>query len=93
MIAPPGVYRDAPALTPDEAAALVVRAIVEQPARIATEIGLLGAALQLATPRVARTLLNAAFRLAPDEAAPDSAAGQATPELLAMQQLLRGLHL
>lgn len=93
MIAPTGVYRDAPALTPDEAASLVVRAIVEQPARIATEVGLLGAALQLAAPQVARTVLNAAYRLAPDEATPDSAAAEATPALRAMQQLLRGLHL
>jgi NAD(P)-dependent dehydrogenase (short-subunit alcohol dehydrogenase family) len=93
MTAATGVYRDAPALTPDEAAQLVVRAIIEQPVRIATEAGTLGMAMQLATPQLSRIVLNTAYRLSPDEAGPPAAGVAATPGLRAMQHLLRGVHL
>lgn len=93
MIAPTGVYREAPALTPEEAAQIVVRAIVEQPPRIATDVGMLGAAMQLATPQLSRIILNTAYRLSPDSAAPPDAAATTSPELRAMQHLLRGVHL
>jgi NAD(P)-dependent dehydrogenase (short-subunit alcohol dehydrogenase family) len=91
MIAPTSVYRDAPALTPDEAAQLVVRAIVTRPARIATEVGMLGMAMQLATPQLSRIVLNTAYRLSP-EGTP-GAAQETSPELRAMQHLLHGVHL
>ncbi|GAB3445902.1 SDR family oxidoreductase [Massilia solisilvae] len=91
MIAPTSVYRDAPALTPDEAAQFVVRAIVSKPVRITTEVGTLGMAMQLATPQLSRIVLNTAYRLSPDGA--PAAAQEASPELRAMQHLLRGVHL
>jgi NAD(P)-dependent dehydrogenase (short-subunit alcohol dehydrogenase family) len=92
MIAPTGAYRDAPALRPDEAAELVVQAIVKHPPRVATEVGLIGMGLQLAAPGLSQAILNSAYRLSE----PDALAlpGQpAAPELKAMQQLLRGVHL
>ncbi|MGZ5198761.1 MAG: SDR family oxidoreductase [Telluria sp.] len=91
MIAPSSVYRDAPALTPDAAAGLVVRAIVDRPVRIATETGKLGMAMRLATPQLARIVLNTAYRLSPGSEA--EAVQEASPELRAMQHLLRGVHL
>jgi NAD(P)-dependent dehydrogenase (short-subunit alcohol dehydrogenase family) len=91
MIAPTSVYRDAPALTPGEAAGLVVRAIVDQPVRITTEVGTLGMAMQVATPQLSRIVLNTAYRLSPDGA--PEAAQDTSPELRAMQHLLRGVHL
>lgn len=92
MIAPTGAYRDAPALHPDEAAELVAQAIVNQPARIATEVGLIGMGLRLAAPNLSQAILNSAYRLSEPGALPD--AGQdAAPQLKAMQQLLRGVHL
>jgi NAD(P)-dependent dehydrogenase (short-subunit alcohol dehydrogenase family) len=92
MIAPTGAYREAPALRPDEAAELVVQAIVKQPPRVATEVGLIGMGLQLAAPTLSQAILNSAYRLSePDALAlPGQPAG---PELKAMQQLLRGVHL
>jgi len=102
MIAPTRVYQSVPTLTPDEAAQLVVQAIVTRPVRIATRVGILGLGLQAVTPRAAQIVLNTAYRLFPDSdsgAAPPGAIGapeaapQLTPELLAMQHLLRGLHL
>jgi NAD(P)-dependent dehydrogenase (short-subunit alcohol dehydrogenase family) len=96
MIAPTKAYRDAPTLTPDEAALLVVQAIVDQPARISTEVGMLGLGLQMAAPHLAQIIMNTAFRLSADtESASPGATEeqQASPELLAMQHLLRGVHL
>lgn len=91
MIAPTRAYRDAPALTPEEAAELVVQAIVEAPARIATEVGMLGLGVQLAAPRMAQIIMNSAYRLSGE---PTEAEGApASPELRAMQHLLRGVHL
>jgi NAD(P)-dependent dehydrogenase (short-subunit alcohol dehydrogenase family) len=97
MIAPTKVYRDAPALTPDEAARLVAQAIVEQPARITTDVGMLGLGMQVAAPHLAQIIMNTAFRLSAES---DAAAGehpledqQASPEMRAMQHLLRGVHL
>jgi NAD(P)-dependent dehydrogenase (short-subunit alcohol dehydrogenase family) len=96
MIAPTAVYRDAPALTPVEAAELVVRAIVEQPARIATDVGMFGLGMQLAAPHVAQIIMNTAFRLSTDSEAAGGAPAQdqqASPELRAMQHLLHGVHI
>lgn len=116
MIAPTKVYKDVPALAPEEAAELVVQAIVNKPVRVATRVGITGQGLHIVAPHLAQIILNTAFRLFPDsEAAPETGpagaavptaaasaavpaaaevpAHEATPELLAMQQLLRGLHL
>jgi NAD(P)-dependent dehydrogenase (short-subunit alcohol dehydrogenase family) len=93
MIAPTEVYRDAPALTPEEAAQFVVRAIIEQPARIATEVGMLGLGVQMAAPRVGQIIMNSAYRLSGGADAGTALPGQASPELQALQHLLRGVHL
>jgi NAD(P)-dependent dehydrogenase (short-subunit alcohol dehydrogenase family) len=95
MIAPTAAYQHAPAITPDEAAEFVVHAIVNKPVRIATDVGQIGRAMQAVTPRLAQIVMNSAFRLAPDEAAAGGPAPlqETSPELQAMQQLLRGVHL
>jgi NAD(P)-dependent dehydrogenase (short-subunit alcohol dehydrogenase family) len=95
MIAPTAAYRHAPAITPEEAAEFVVQAIVNQPVRIATDVGQIGRGMQALTPRLAQIVMNTAFRLAPDEGAAGGTAPprETSPELQAMQQLLRGVHL
>ncbi len=95
MIAPTATYRNAPALSPDEAAALVMRAIVEQPVRVATRLGMFGQLVQLALPGYGRMVMNEAFRAFPDADADAGDAGPApdTPEQLALRKLLGGLHL
>ena len=94
MIAPTKAYRDAPALTPDAAAELVVQAIVNAPARIATDVGMFGLGMQLAAPHMAQIIMNTAYRLSAEpEGADADGAPPASPELRAMQHLLHGVHL
>jgi NAD(P)-dependent dehydrogenase (short-subunit alcohol dehydrogenase family) len=98
MIAPTKVYRDVPALAPEEAADLVVQAIVTKPVRITTRVGLAGQGIHAVAPRLGQIVLNTAFRLFPEsEAVGEKNAGtkehEASAELLAMQQMLRGVHL
>jgi len=96
MIAPTKVYRDVPTLTPDEAAELVVQAIVSKPVRIATRVGIVGQGVHTLTPQLAQIVLNTAFRMFPDSEAAkggETIEHEASAELLAMQHLLRGVHL
>ncbi|HJV79483.1 SDR family oxidoreductase [Noviherbaspirillum sp.] len=96
MIAPTAVYRDISALRPEEAADLVVQAIIHAPVRIATRVGVAGQAIHALTPRVAQLILNSMFRMfAETEPAAGKEGAKAAPpsaERLAMQNLLRGLH-
>ena len=54
MIAPTKMYENVPTLSPEEAAALVVEAIVHRPVRIATRLGIFGAVCHAIAPRSRR---------------------------------------
>jgi NAD(P)-dependent dehydrogenase (short-subunit alcohol dehydrogenase family) len=96
MISPSHVYDDAPTLTPEEAAGLVVEAIVRRPVRIATSLGIFGQMIHAVSPRVAQVIMNTAFRMVPDT---DSGRDQgmvreaASVEQIALKELMRGIHL
>jgi NAD(P)-dependent dehydrogenase (short-subunit alcohol dehydrogenase family) len=66
MIAPTKLYQNVPTLSPDEAADLIVRAIVYKPVRIATRLGVFGQILHAAAPRIAQIVMNTTFRMFPD---------------------------
>ena len=68
MTAPTKIYNAFPMLTPDEAAAMVMEAIIERPTRIATGLGLAGAVSHALTPKVSEYILNQAYHLFPDSA-------------------------
>ena len=98
MIAPTKVYRNVPALAPEEAADLVVQAIVGKPVRIATRVGIAGQGVHALAPRLGQIVLNTAFRLFPEsevigEKGAETKEHEASAELLAMQHFLRGVHL
>jgi NAD(P)-dependent dehydrogenase (short-subunit alcohol dehydrogenase family) len=96
MIAPTKLYEDAPTLSPEEAAELVVDAIIRQPDRLATRLGLFGKTIDALLPRLGHIIMNTAFRMFPDSAAargePAKPVPQ-TPDQLAITQLLHGVHL
>ncbi|HEY4659092.1 MAG TPA: SDR family NAD(P)-dependent oxidoreductase, partial [Gemmatimonadaceae bacterium] len=96
MIAPTRIYRHVPTLAPEEAADLVLDAIVHRPARIATRLGIFGQVLHALAPRVALIIMNTTFRMFPDSAAargtPEAEAVAPGPELIALSNLMRGIH-
>lgn len=69
MISPTRLYDAFPALSPGEAADIVMKAVIEKPKRIATGLGLLGAMAQALTPGISEFVLNQAFHLFPDSPA------------------------
>ncbi len=98
MIAPTKLYNHVPTLSPEEAADLVVQAIVYRPVRIATRLGVFGEILHAVAPKVTQIILNSAFRMFPDSTASQGRkAGEAkevelTPEQVAFAQITQGIH-
>jgi NAD(P)-dependent dehydrogenase (short-subunit alcohol dehydrogenase family) len=96
MIAPTKIYSQVPTLTPDEAADIVVEGIVYKPVRIATRLGVFGEVLHALLPRVAQIIMNTTFRMFPDSAAAqgrkDETTPAATPDMIAVSNLMRGIH-
>ena len=97
MIAPTKMYESVPTLTPDEAADIVIEAIVERPVRIATRLGTFAQVFYALAPRVYEIVMNTAFRLFPDSAASKGMQGRAgleapTSEQIAFASLMRGVH-
>jgi len=97
MIAPTKMYESVPTLTPDEAADIIVEAIIEQPVRIATRLGTFAQVFYALAPRAYEIVMNTAFRLFPDSAAAKGMQGRAeleapTSEQIAFASLMRGVH-
>lgn len=95
MIAPTKIYNNVPTLSPEEAADLVAEACVARPVRIATRLGIAGQVLHALTPRVAQIAMNTSFRMFPDSAAAKGEKGakpQLSPEAVALQQMMQGIH-
>jgi NAD(P)-dependent dehydrogenase (short-subunit alcohol dehydrogenase family) len=96
MIAPTKIYQNVPTLSPDEAADLIVQAIVYKPVRIATKLGIFGQVLHALAPRVAQIIMNTTFRMFPEsEAAKGVKEGEKakpTADQIAFANLMRGIH-
>jgi len=96
MIAPTKMYDSVPTLTPDEAADLIVKAIIERPSRIATRLGIFAATLNAVAPKAYEVVMNTAFELFPDSAAAQGKKAlreeKASSEQIAFAALMRGVH-
>ena len=99
MIAPTGLYNNVPTLSPEEAADMIAQACIFKPVRIATRLGMTGQILHAILPRVAQIAMNTSFRMFPDSGAAKGAKPgdklpkqQLSPEAIAMQQMMRGIH-
>ena len=95
MIAPTQIYQNVPTLAPEEAAGMIADACISKPVRIATRLGTTGQLLHALLPRVAQIAMNTSFRMFPDSSAAKGDKGgrsSLSPEAIAMQQMMRGIH-
>jgi len=97
MIAPTKMYESVPTLSPDEAADLVVKAIIERPSRVATRTGIFAATLNALVPKAYEIIMNTAFEMFPDSAAAKGdrkAMREQAPtnEQIAFAAVMRGVH-
>ena len=99
MIAPTNLYNNVPTLSPEEAADMIAQACIFKPVRIATRLGITGQLMHALVPRVAQIAMNTSFRMFPDSSAAKGvkpgekqARQQLSPEAVAMQQMMRGIH-
>jgi len=96
MIAPTKIYENVPTLSPEQAAGLVVEAIVYRPVRIATRLGVFAAVAHAIAPKLTQVLLNTAFHMFPDSTAArgkkDGEAQPLSPEQIAFAQITQGIH-
>ncbi|MDP3925856.1 MAG: SDR family oxidoreductase [Hydrogenophaga sp.] len=95
MIAPTQIYKNVPTLAPEEAADMIAQACIFKPVRIATRLGVTGQVMHAMVPRVAQIVMNTSFRMFPDSSAAKGEKGSKSPlspEAVAMQQMMRGIH-
>ena len=95
MIAPTNLYNNVPTLSPEEAADLIAQACIFKPVRVATRLGITGQVMHALVPRIAQIAMNTSFRMFPDSSAAKGDKGaksQLSPEAVAMQQMMRGIH-
>ncbi|MGH7687884.1 MAG: SDR family oxidoreductase [Candidatus Dormibacteria bacterium] len=102
MIAPTGLYRSFPTISPDEAADMVVEAIIKRPHEVSTRLGKFGELVNAVAPGFQHLIMSGAYHMLPDSAPSkkdegDGAAVRAeqpvSPEAYALGMLMRGIHL
>jgi hypothetical protein len=74
---------------------MIAQACIAKPVRIATRLGITGEVLHAVSPRVAQIVMNTTFRMFPDSSAAKgdkSGKGGLSPEAIALQQMMRGIH-
>jgi short-subunit dehydrogenase len=97
MIAPTRMYDMFPAITPEEAAEMIAKAMVNRPKKVATKLGNFGELLYAVAPKASDTILNTAYKLFPDSQAAkgkESEAREKAPstEAVAFAHLMKGVH-
>ena len=73
---------------------MIAEACINKPVRIATRLGISGELLHAAAPRIAQIVMNTTFRMFPDSDAAKGEKGKGglSPEAIALQQMMRGIH-
>ena len=101
MIAPTSIYKNFPTISPDEAADMVVQAILTQDPEVSTRLGKLGEAVDTISPGFLNFVMTGAYHVFPDSMPKDGE--QPTPkkkpedeeisvEQAALAYLMRGVH-
>lgn len=92
MIAPTKIYDRFPTISPAQAAAKIITALVEKPHEINTLTGNLGALAHTLAPKVAFRVLHLAYQVFPDSAAARGDSPTQTSEQAMMARVLKGVH-
>jgi short-subunit dehydrogenase len=97
MIAPTRMYDMFPAITPEEAAEMIAKAMVSQPKKVATKLGNFGELLYAVAPKASDSILNTAYKLFPDSQAAKGKGEEArdkapSTEAVAFAHLMKGVH-
>jgi short-subunit dehydrogenase len=96
MIDPTRLYESVPALTEDEAADMLVQAIIYRPKRIATRLGIFAQLLTTLLPGISDVVLNTAYKLFPDSAKPkneiEPEEETVSTEAMVFAAFMRGIH-
>jgi len=98
MISPTKVYEYAPTLTPEEATEMVVSAVINQPSRVATDMGRFMQVWNLLAPKSYANAMNGIFRMFEDTLQVPAAKGapaqlaEPTSEQVAIASLMKGVH-
>ncbi|HTT36862.1 MAG TPA: SDR family oxidoreductase [Burkholderiales bacterium] len=97
MSAPTKIYEHTQMLTPEEAADLIVQAIIERPDRIATRLGIFAEVVHAVAPKISHIVMNTAYRMFPESAAAmgakEAVEPQLTPEQIAFAEFTHGFHI
>jgi NAD(P)-dependent dehydrogenase (short-subunit alcohol dehydrogenase family) len=101
MIAPTKMYDAFPTITPDDAAEMITRAMINKPKKVATRLGNFGELLYNVAPKASDAILNTAYKLFPDSTAAKGKAEEdgkpakeeeLSTEGVAFAYLMRGVH-
>lgn len=92
MIAPTKMYDRFPTISPGQAAAKVITALVDRPHEINTLTGNLGALAHTLAPKAAFRVLHLAYQIFPDSAAARGETPAPTNEQAMMARVLKGVH-
>jgi short-subunit dehydrogenase len=97
MIAPTRMYDMFPAITPEEAAEMIAKAMVKKPKKVATKLGNFGELLYAVAPKASDSILNTAYKLFPDSQAAKGKGEEQrekapSTEAVAFAHLMKGVH-
>jgi NAD(P)-dependent dehydrogenase (short-subunit alcohol dehydrogenase family) len=95
MVAPTKIYEQFPLISAEQAADLVCEALIHQPQRLATRLGIFAQLIGLFAPRIGEIIMSESYKMFPDsDAAVGSKEGskRASPEMIAFASLMRGIH-
>ena len=97
MIAPTGMYENFPTIDPNQAAEMVMQALLSRPPEVSTRLGKLGEAVDTLSPGLLHLVMTGAYHAFPETAPGRDGGSEAgeeeiSTEAAAMAYLMRGIH-
>jgi NAD(P)-dependent dehydrogenase (short-subunit alcohol dehydrogenase family) len=104
MIAPTGMYRNFPTISAEEAADMVLTAVLTRAPEVSTRLGKLGETVDVVAPSLLNLVMTGAYHVFPESSGKDGADAkdggkekaeedeEISPEAAAMAFLMRGIH-